>query len=167
VNRRDALASLAGAAGSLAAAPVLADDEKPPVPGAYPFFSTGKEISVNLASKPVSWKGSDYTLVHIGKARFFISSLGRLTGILNGAVTTFDSVDYDVHAAVFDAQARLLGTARAVCSVERVWLGAVGTSPVELRLDFGVSEAFKRGEWFTLGITERKVLTPDDWAKPK
>lgn len=163
MDRRKALASLAGLTGAVAV-PAAAEGAAPVIPGAYRFTATSREIPVSVSSHPVRWRDQDYRLVHIAEAQFSISATGRLTGIVSAGVNTFDNVDYDVHCAVFDAQGRLLGTASTVCSVPRIWVGTLGVSPVKLQLDFGVSEAYKRGEWFTLGITERKVLTPDQWA---
>ena len=38
-------------------------------------------------------------------------------------------------------------------------------SQEELTLDFGISEAYRMATTFSIAISDRKVLTPDQWAK--
>jgi hypothetical protein len=164
-NRRTALLTLSatvlGALGikkSEAAA-------NPPIPGASEVLLTGKSIPIHVESAPVHWKGTDYRLVRIGDAAFYQSPLGRVTAQLSAGILTFDNVEYEVHAALFDEAGKLLGTARALCPVTRTWLGLPGTMPAKLALDFGISKAYARAEWFTVSINECEVLTPDQWQK--
>jgi hypothetical protein len=49
--------------------------------------------------------------------------------------------------------------------VERIWLGKVLTSRIDLSLDFGISKAYADAKRFTLTLSQRQVLTPDDWQK--
>jgi len=89
----------------------------------------------------------------------------RLTAELQGGVTMFDDVDYDVSGAVFDAAGQLLGSARAQCKVQRAWAGKVAMKAQAVSLDFGVSLDYARAAAFAVCISNRKVLTPDDWQK--
>ena len=165
-NRRTALLSLVTGIGGVLGLRSAGAAEAVPIPGAREVFLSGKAVRVDVQSAPVRWHDYDYHLVRIGEISFFRSPLGRLTATVNGSTTTFDNVEYDVYAAVYDEAGNLLGTARALCSVERLWLGKVGTTPMRLALDFGISKAYERARWFTLGISERDVLTPDQWQKP-
>ncbi|MFN3650588.1 MAG: hypothetical protein ACK47B_13510 [Armatimonadota bacterium] len=120
-------------------------------------------IRVDVKSHPVLWNGHAYHLLRIWEARFQRSSEGRLTAVLQLSTITFDQVEYDVSAAVLDAAGTLLGTARAPVQVERVWLGKALTTSGKLELDFGISLDYERAAAFSLGISRRRVLTPDEW----
>jgi hypothetical protein len=136
-----------------------------PIPGALPIRLNRQPVGVRAESSPVKWRGGEYRLVRIGQAEFQEDAHGHLTGRLTAEVTSFDNVQYEVHAAVYDPAGKLLGTAKAPCSVERVWLGKTLQSSQELPLDFGVSRAYDRARWLTLAISEHPVLTPDQWQK--
>jgi len=84
---------------------------------------------------------------------------------IQAGVTGFDDVDYDISGAVFDAAGQMLGTARAQCKVKRMWAGNVFMSPQTIRLDFGVSLDYTRAAAFAVSVSNRKVLTPDEWEK--
>jgi hypothetical protein len=137
----------------------------PPVPGAWEVYRTGKPIPLRVSSAPVHWRGSDYVLVQIGEASFHTSPLGRVTALLSAGVLTFDNVEYEVHAALFDQGGKLLGTAQTLCPVTRIWAGVPGITSRKLTLDFGISKAYERAAWFTVSATEPEVLTPDQWQK--
>lgn len=164
-NRRTALASLATAL--LAAVGTREADAAvaPPPPGAWEAFRIDKPLPLRVSSAPVSWKGTDYVLVRIGEASFHKSPLGRVTALLSAGVLTFDNVEYEVHAALFDEAGKLLGTARTLCPVTRIWAGVPGITSRKLTLDFGISKAYERAAWFTVSINETEVLTPDQWQK--
>jgi len=164
-NRRTALVSLSTAFVAAVGARGANAADAPPVPGAWEVFLTGKPIPIRVSSAPVQWKGNDYRLVQISQASFYKSPLGRVTALLTAGVLSFDNVEYEVHAALFDEAGKLLGTAHTLCPVTRVWAGLPGTTPEKLSLDFGISKAYERAEWFTVSITERDVLTPDQWQK--
>jgi hypothetical protein len=123
-------------------------------------------LLLTVKSQDVRWRGHVYNLVHIGKAKFHLDSRSHLTAQLSGSITTFDKVEHEIHAAVFDGKGRLLGTAKAACPVERVWVSKVLTETREWPLDFGTSLAYANARSFTLTINEQKVLTPEDWQKP-
>jgi hypothetical protein len=122
-------------------------------------------LPVGTASDGVRWRENTYHLVRVYQARFHLDEHSRLTATVSASLTTFDKVDYDLHAAVFDPAGRLLGTARAVVPVERIWLGKVLTSRTSVPLDFGLSEAYPDATSFTLTLSRRKVLTPVDWQR--
>jgi hypothetical protein len=163
LSRRQ-LCSLAPAAALGAAGAVHAEPERAASPGAVPL-ALDRQLDLRVESQGIRWREYTYHLVRLNRARFHLDERSRLTAVLTGGLTTFDDVDYDVHVAVFDAVGDLLGTARTACPVERIWLGKVITSRVELKLDFGISHAFANARTFTVAITDRKVLTPDDWQK--
>src|SRR5689334_13616827 len=91
-----------------------------------------RPLPIDVRSSPVTWHNGTYYLVRMGEARFHLDESAHLKAALKGSITTFDEVEYDVHAAVLDREGRLLGTARAVCPVERMWLGQVVTMPKTL-----------------------------------
>ena len=80
-------------------------------------------------------------------------------------MTEFDNVDYDISAAVFDAAGQMLGSARAQCKVQRMWAGNVCRTGRTITLDFGISSDYTRAAAFAVSVSNRKVLTPDDWQK--
>jgi hypothetical protein len=131
------------------------------------FSSTN---SISLQSSPVSWRGYAYHLLQFGTIKFDLDldrDNGHLTAELRGGATSFDNVDYDISAAVFGSQGQLLGTARAQQTVERVWLGKTMQTSVTVTFDFGSSLDYAAAKKFQLSISNRKVLTPDDWQKSK
>lgn len=164
-NRRAALASFSTAFLAAVGARKAAAAPAPPVPGAWEVFRIDKPLPLRVSSAPVHWKGTDYVLVQIGEASFHKSPLGRVTALLTAGVLTFDNVEYEVHAALFDQAGKLLGTARTLCPVTRIWAGVPGITPAKLTLDFGISKAYERAEWFTVSVSEQEVLTPDQWQK--
>jgi hypothetical protein len=164
-NRRSALLTLSAAFLGMLGIRESEAEEKPPIPGAWEVVLTSRELPIQAESAPVRWKGQEYRLVRLGEARFFQSPRGRVTAELKGGTLTFDDVEYEVHAALFDAAGKLLGTAHTLCPVSRIWLGKPALTSTTLSLDFGISKAYARAEWFTVSITERDVLTPDQWQK--
>ncbi|GEM_PF-5255552 len=125
-----------------------------------------RSIPLSLQSAPVQWHGSAYHLLQLGSIRFTLDrETGRLTAEVKGGVTSFDNVDYIVGAAVFGGDGQLLGTARAEQKIQRDWLGKVLQSSATVTLDFGSSLDYANAKTFQLSISNRKVLTPDDWQK--
>jgi hypothetical protein len=129
-------------------------------------ISLGEPAVIDVKSQGVEWRGNTYHLLRFGKARFRLDAEGRLLGTLTGGVTTFDDVPYEVHLAVFDGGGGLLGTAKAACPVQRIWLGKPLLETRTLEFDFGVSLAYRQAKSFSVAISERKVLTPADWQRP-
>ena len=149
---------------ALPAAAAAAENE-PALPAGQVPFALNKLIRVDVKSHGIEWRGHTYHLVKLFQAEFRLDVRPHLTAAVKGSMITFDDVDYDVHAAVFGEGGALLGTARGLVSVARLWAGRPAVTEIELKLDFGLSEAYPQAKSFTLAITRRKVLTPDDWAK--
>jgi hypothetical protein len=125
-----------------------------------------KKLPLTLDSHPVEWKNYTYHLLRLGSIQFDLDKpTGHLKAEIQGSTTSFDQVDYDVSVAVFDANGALLGTAKSECKVERIWLGNTLTSVAKLDLDFGISLDYAQASQFTVGISRRTVLTPDQWQK--
>jgi hypothetical protein len=125
----------------------------------------GTSIPLSVQSAGVEWKGHTFHLVSLGSIKFDLDKNNRLKADIQAGVTEFDDVDYDISAAVLDAAGQLLGTARTQCKVQRVWAGNVLHSPRTITLDFGESSDYPRAAGFAVSISNRKVLTPDDWQK--
>jgi hypothetical protein len=124
----------------------------------------GRKLLLSLQSHPVEWRSNTYRLVSLGSIRFELDrETGRLKADVQGSTTSFDDVNYDVSAAVFNASGTLLGTARSECKVQRVWLGNVLTTQITLTLDFGSSLDYASAAGYAVNINRRKVLTPDEW----
>lgn len=122
-------------------------------------------IPLSVQSAGVTWKGNTFHLVHLGSIRFDLDKSDRLKADIQAGVIEFDNVDYDISAAVFDAAGRMLGSARAQCKVQREWVGKVLRTGRTITLDFGVSLDYTRAAAFAVSVSNRKVLTPDDWQK--
>ena len=125
----------------------------------------GSSIPLAVRSAGVTWKGYTSHLVELDSIRFHLDKSGRLTAEILAEVTLFDDVDYDISGAVFDAAGQMLGSARAQCKVRRMWAGGVKTMAQTITLDFGVSLDYARAVAFVVSISNRKVLTPDEWQK--
>jgi hypothetical protein len=128
----------------------------------------GTAIPVTVQSEGVEWKGFTYHLVELGSVQFNLDKkTAHLTAEIRAGLTSFDDVDYDVSAAVFDAAGQMLGAARTICHVDRLWLGKVLRTSQTITLDFGRSLDYPGATGFMLTVSKRKVLTPDDWQKSK
>ncbi len=126
-----------------------------------------KPLEIDVKSPGVKWADHTYHLVRLGRAQFHLSALSRLTATFNAGTNTFDNVDYDVHVAIFDAQGKLLGTGKTICSVSRIWAGRSGLTSKTLEVDFGVNRDYSQAEFFSVAISNSQVLTPDQWQKQK
>ena len=139
-----------------------------PPPGAIANLvplKLGATIPLAVRSAGVEWKGNTYHMVGLGSIKFDLDKSDRLTAEIQGGVMGFDNVDYDISGAVFDAAGQMLGSARAQCKVQRLWVGNVVSMAQTITLDFGVSLDYARAAAFAVSISNRKVLTPDDWQK--
>jgi hypothetical protein len=125
----------------------------------------GSSIPLAVRSAGVAWKGNTVHLVRLGSITFDLDKNDCLKADIQAGVTEFDNVDYDISAAVFDAAGQMLGTARAQCKVQRMWAGEVEVSAQTIRLDFGVSLDYTRAAAFAVSVSNRKVLTPDEWPQ--
>lgn len=155
------LCAVAFGATSLSAAQESSATTAKPAP-----LELGKEIKIQLESKPVTWKAHDYILARFHKVQFDLDpETHRLTAKLDGMTVTFDNVNYEVSGAVFADNGALLGAGRTDCKVARTWLGKALTAQLELSLDFGISLDYSKAESFQLSISDRAVLTPDQWVE--
>jgi hypothetical protein len=126
----------------------------------------GRPIPLAVQSSGVKWRGNTYHLVNLASIQFELDKqVNRLTADVKAGIAGFDDVDYDVSAAVFDATGRLLGVARTRCRVRRMWAGTMAMGADTVSLDFGVSLDYAHAAAFVVGISNRKVLTPDEWQK--
>jgi hypothetical protein len=129
-------------------------------------FELERSIPLSVQSPAVEWKGNTFHLVKLGTIQFELDPKNsQLIAVINAGVTTFDNVDYDISAAVFDASGKLLGTARAQCKVQREWLGHVLTMAATISLDFGTSLDYPQAKSFMLSVSRQRVTTPDQWQK--
>ena len=134
------------------------------VPNIVPL-KAGASIPLAVQSPGVAWKGNTFHLVRLGSITFDLDKNDSLKADIQAGLTEFDNVDYDICGAVFDAAGQMLGTARAQCKVQRMWAGGVEVSAQTIRLDFGVSLDYTRAAAFAVSVSNRKVLTPDEWQK--
>jgi hypothetical protein len=125
----------------------------------------GKPIPLSLKSSPVTWHSNEFHLVSLNTIQFNRDFTNHLTAKISAGVCTFDDVVYRIHAAVFDGDGRLLGTAITNCDVQRIWLGYNMTMERVLPLDFGTSLDYAQASGYMLSISREKVLTPDEWQK--
>ncbi len=126
----------------------------------------GTAIPLSVQSAGVTWRGNTFHLVRLGSIKFDLGTNDCLKADIQAGVTEFDDVGYDISVAVFDAAGQMLGTARAPCKVQRLWAGNVCMTAQTISLDFGVSSDYARAAGFAVSISNRKVLTPDEWQKP-
>jgi hypothetical protein len=126
----------------------------------------GQPLPVKVQSHEVRWRGAAYRLVEVTSAQFNLDAVtSQLQADLKVAITSFDQVTYEISVAVFDAQGRLLGAARAVCPVARIWLGNLVLSSRSMTLDFGTSLDYAQAAKFTVSVSRCPVLTPEEWMK--
>jgi hypothetical protein len=160
MNRRRALAGIAGAVGGIALANG-ADAEQPKVaiPGAT-NFELGKDVRLGATSTPIKANGSELHIVGIGTGSFQLDDDPRLTATLKAAVTQYAKVNYWISTAVFDAAGKLLGTASHKEPDEYERLGATPTVFRNIKLDFGISKAFKKAALVVVAISEPDIPKP-------
>ena len=125
------------------------------------------ESSIPLAvqSAGFEWRDKTYCLVSLNSIEFELDKNNRLTAEIQGGTTELDNVDYDVSGAVFDAAGQMLGAARAQCKVQLFYPSTIISMAQTITLDFGVSLDYAHAAAFVVSISNRKVLTPDEWQK--
>ena len=122
-----------------------------------------KALKVEVKSSPVEHQGRTYHLIDLHDVRFKLDEQGHLSAKASGTITSFDNVNYRIHAAVFDRKGQLVGTASADVEVPRLWVGYVVRGNREIALDFGISTNYAGATSFTIAVSQRNVLTPDQW----
>jgi hypothetical protein len=161
MNRRHALAGLAGAAGGalLSGGAARAEQPKAPIPGAIKL-SLGDEVTIGAQSSPIKLDKTDLHILSVGKGTFRLDKESRLTAKLKAAVAQYAKIEYWLSAAVFDAAGKLLGTAAHKEAVDYVRLGAMPTMFRDIPLDFGISTTFKNAAFVVVAISDRDVPKP-------
>lgn len=153
---------------ALIASPTMASaaaDDQPVVSKPMPV-ELDKALAIDVRSPGVRWREAMIHLVRLDTARFSLDlDSNHLTASISGRIQTFDKVDYDVSVAVLSDQGKLLGVARTQCKVPRFWAGRYGNQQVKLAMDFGISKDFDGPLSFLASISNRTVLTPDQWNK--
>ena len=129
-------------------------------------FQFGETKKLVAKSTPVKWQGGDVHLLTLNKFEFSLDRVSnRLAARVKGSLLTFDSIDYTIGITVFRDDATMLGVSTVVCHVPRIWLGVYAQQPVDLTLDFGVSNNYPQASRFQVSISDHTVLTPDQWQK--
>ena len=122
-----------------------------PPPGAVANLvplKLGSTIPLAIGSAGVEWKGNTYHLVGLGSIRFNLDKNDRLTAEIQGRVTGFDNVDYDISGVVFDAAGQMSG--------ERT--GAVQSAAAVGRKCFFHGANHHAGLWGIVGLRARGRL---------
>jgi hypothetical protein len=135
-----------------------------PTPEDSKRFRFGDAIKFEMKSTPVEWQGGPIHLLSLSQLTFSFDSIThRLTARARGHLLTFDNVDYTIAITVFAADGNMLGASTVVCHVPRIWCGVYVQQPVDLTLDFGISNSYSHATKFQTSISDRTVLTPDQW----
>lgn len=118
-------------------------------------------VYVKMVSNEVELAvGKRYPLLEIHNVVFHLKDGARLTAILNGSVLTPYTIDYDIHAAVFDIEGNLLGTAKTTCEIKKepvYWIGLPVRPFRDFELDFGISKKYEKARYFSLVFSEPDV----------
>lgn len=127
----------------------------------------GRSIPLKVQSSGVEWAGQKLHLLTLNSIQFELDKqTNHLKAEIQAEGMSFENVDYDISVAVFDAAGELLGTARTQCQLQRVWKGTFKHGLKRtISLDFGSSLGYPRATTFMVSISNRKVLTPDEWQK--
>jgi hypothetical protein len=124
-------------------------------------FRFGVPVERELKSMPIKWQGGDVHLVTLNRFTFLLDEqTNRLTAKAEGSLLTFDDVEYSIGLVVCGENESLLGASTAVCKVPRIWVGAFLKQPIDLTLDFGISNNYSNAKHFQCCISDRTVLTP-------
>ena len=123
----------------------------------------GQAAQLAVTSPAVHWQGNDLHIARIGRVRLVLNEDNVLTARVNAGLLTFDDVDVTIHAAVFDGDGMLLGTATAVEHVQRVWLGVPALMARDVALDFGICACYEDIHSISAAATHGAVLTPEQW----
>ena len=161
------LVAIRGAAVAAEPAPVQArTDNLTALPASTIPFEMGRPIRLAIQSPAAEWRGQPIHLVDLKSIQFELNKqTSRLTADIKAEVRTFDNIAYDISVAVFDANGRLLGASRGCCNVQRIMHGKSTIMAQAVSLDFGVSLDYVHAATFMVGISNRKVVTPEEWYK--
>jgi hypothetical protein len=122
-------------------------------------FELGKSIPVSVSAKV---DVTSFDLFHLNKIEFRLSEKSILTAKVRTSYTTglaeLPAITYTVHAAIFDADRKLLGTANNSQKIA-TWgsVGFVARTKGEFALGFGSSLNYNKAKYFTLAISEPEI----------
>lgn len=119
-------------------------------------------VRVKVESNEVELRdGRMHPVVYVNGCVFHLEDGLHLTARLSASDLEYHTAAYDIHAAVFDSEGHLLGTAKAVYEIEKAhiyWSGGGAFRGIqELELDFGISRKYGRARHFSLSISEPDV----------
>ena len=132
---------------------------KPVAPTGLIPFELGKPIPVSVTVKT---DVTGYKLFHLREIEFLLNKKSHLTAKIATnyitGLTELPTITHNVHAAVFDATGKLLGTANASCKIH-TWatVGAVASVLGEMSVDFGTSLNYDKAKYFALAINEPEI----------
>jgi hypothetical protein len=161
------LVAIRGAAVAAEPSPVQTrTDNQTNSPASRIPFELGRPIRLTIQSPAAEWRGQPIHLVDLKSIQFELDKqTSHLTADIKADVRTFDNVAYDISVAVLDANGRLLGTSRGCCNVQRIFEGKSTILPQTVGLDFGISLDYVHAATFMVGISNRKIVTPEEWYK--
>ena len=132
---------------------------KPTAPTGLIPFELGKPIPVSVKFETDI---TGYNLFSLRKIEFQLNKESHLTAKISMSYTTclidLDTITYNIHAAVFDSNGKLLGTANAP---RKIYTGATfgysAYSGGEMSIDFGISLNYDKAKYFALAISEPEI----------
>ena len=121
-------------------------------------FELGKPIPVLVKFETDITDGNLFSL---RKIEFQLNKESHLTAKITIYYTTgldLPTITYNVHAAVFDSNGKLLGTANAPRKIN-TWAttGFVGCRGSDMSIDFGISLNYDKAKYFALAISEPEI----------
>ena len=134
------------------------------VPNIEPL-KLGASIPLSVQSAGVTWKGDTFHLVHLGSIKFDLDKSDRLKADIQAGVTEFDNVDYDIAPLYLMARDRCWGAHALSAKCSGCGPEKSTTTARTITLDFGISSDYTCAAAFAVSVSNRKVLTPDDWEK--
>ena len=146
-----------------------ADSKAEPVaPTGLVPLELGKAIPVSVTAPA---KVTSFKLLYLREIGFQLSKKSHLvakiaTSETQGLTDLPPIIIYTVHAAVFDANGKLLGTANTSRKLSpRVTVGAVMMVFREISMDFGVSLNYDKAKFFALAISEPEIKVANKSGK--
>ena len=131
-------------------------------------FELGKPIPVSVTANTRAV--TSYKLFRLREIEFQLDKKSHLSAkiaiLYTTGLTNLPTVTYVVHAAVFDANGKLLGTANTSRRIA-TWstVGAVGRCGSEVTVDFGSSLNYNKAKYFTLVISHPEIQVANESGK--
>jgi len=153
-------------AGSPIAGSTPAEEDQPPSPGSAIALRFDEFIETGARSGTIQHPHDRVTsAVGLRRVMFHLQDGLHLTAQLMPAWFPWKSVDYEIHAAVFDSKGNLLGTARETLSISKAKI-SYGSVPRALfdymELDFGRSRNYQNASHFAIVVSEPQVRPAAD-----